>query len=215
MPALRRSQSPFGDATFDSVGALNVLEHVEEPEAFIADFGRVVKTRWQGRHLESEFFPGLGLRDYHPRCAASGINGETGKGLQAKRRQIMADPSSVHFDRMEPISRKPFQPDDDANRRNQQLRDKIFSWSKTTATCYASSALTAMSPNRSTLHSTSARGATSCSTPSSLPAENLKIKKHTNASETFLTEISNGSPIIIGKKQLAGDEHQSPRDDKG
>ena len=34
---------PFEDGQFDSVGALNVLEHVDEPEAFIADLVRVVK----------------------------------------------------------------------------------------------------------------------------------------------------------------------------
>ena len=34
--------------------------------------------------------------------------------LRAKRRQMAAEPESVRFDRMEPIRREPFQPDDDA-----------------------------------------------------------------------------------------------------
>src|SRR5881392_3132394 len=34
---------PFPDRHFASVGALNVLEHVEEPEAFIAELVRVIE----------------------------------------------------------------------------------------------------------------------------------------------------------------------------
>ena len=36
---------PFSDQYFASVGALNVLEHVEEPEAFIDELVRVVEIR--------------------------------------------------------------------------------------------------------------------------------------------------------------------------
>lgn len=105
---------PFCDATFDSVGALNVLEHVEEPEAFLAELVRVTKQGGKVVVSSPNFFRALGLRDYHPRMRGIGNKWRNWQRLRAKRRQMAADPESVRFDRMEPIRRKPFQPDDDA-----------------------------------------------------------------------------------------------------
>ena len=105
---------PFGDATFDSVGALNVLEHVEEPEAFIAELVRVTKQGGKVVISSPNFFRALGLRDYHPRMRGLGNKWRNWQRLRAKRRQMAADLEPVRFDRMKPIRCEPFQPDDDA-----------------------------------------------------------------------------------------------------
>ena len=105
---------PFDDATFDSVGALNVLEHVEEPEAFITELVRVVKPGGRIVLSSPNFFRAIGFRDYHPRMRGLGNKFRNWQRLRAKRRQMATDPGTVKFDRMEPIVREPFQPDDDA-----------------------------------------------------------------------------------------------------
>jgi SAM-dependent methyltransferase len=105
---------PYDDASFDSVGALNVLEHVEEPEAFLAELVRVVKPGGKVAVSSPNFFRALGLRDYHPRMRGLSNKWRNWQRLRAKRRQMASDPGSVRFDRMEPIRREPFRPDDDA-----------------------------------------------------------------------------------------------------
>ena len=105
---------PYGDATFDSVGALNVLEHVEEPEAFLEELVRVVKPSGKIVVSSPNFFRALGLHDYHPHMRGLGNKWRNWRRLLAKRRQMAKNHGSVRFDRMEPIRRKPFQPDDDA-----------------------------------------------------------------------------------------------------
>lgn len=105
---------PYPDRHFASVGALNVLEHVEQPEAFIAELVRV--TEPTGRVLISSpnFFRAVGWRDYHPTMRGLGNKWNNWRRLAAKRRQIRQAPDAVRFDRMTPIIREPFQPDDDA-----------------------------------------------------------------------------------------------------
>ena len=105
---------PFPDAHFASVGALNVLEHVDEPESFIKELVRV--TRIGGRIVLSSpnFFRVFGLRDYHPRMRGIANKWRNWRRLQAKRRQIREAPESVRFDKMTPIVKEPFSPDDDA-----------------------------------------------------------------------------------------------------
>ncbi len=105
---------PFDDATFDSVGALNVLEHVEEPEAFITEIVRVVRPGGKVVLSSPNFFRAIGFRDYHPSMRGLGNKFRNWRRLRAKRRLIATDPGAVRFDRMEPIVREPFQPDDDA-----------------------------------------------------------------------------------------------------
>ena len=105
---------PFPDAHFASVGALNVLEHVEEPEAFLRELVRV--TELDGRVVVSSpnFLRVLGFRDYHPKMRGLANKYTNLKRLLEKRRQMRTAPATVRFDRMAPIVREPFTPDDDA-----------------------------------------------------------------------------------------------------
>jgi SAM-dependent methyltransferase len=107
-------QLPFPDKHFASVGALNVLEHVEEPEFFISELVRVAEVRGRIVLSSPNFFRVLGFRDYHPRMRGLGNKWSNWKRLREKRRQIRAAPETVRFDRMEPIVKEPFTPDDDA-----------------------------------------------------------------------------------------------------
>jgi len=105
---------PFPDAHFASVGALNVLEHVEEPERFIPELVRV--TEPVGRLVISSpnFFRVFGFRDYHPKMRGVGNKWSNWRRLRQKRQQMKSNPAAVRFDRMTPIVKEPFTPDDDA-----------------------------------------------------------------------------------------------------
>jgi SAM-dependent methyltransferase len=105
---------PFPDAHFASTGALNVLEHVEEPESFLVELARV--TEPGGRLVVSSpnFFRVIGFRDYHPRMRGLASKWRNARRLMDKRRQMRTEPDAVRFDHMQPIVKEPFTPDDDA-----------------------------------------------------------------------------------------------------
>ena len=105
---------PFPDRHFASVGALNVLEHVDEPEAFITELVRVAEPGGRVVLSSPNFFRVLGFRDYHPRMRGLGAKWRNWRRLREKRRLIQARPAEVRFDRMTPIVKEPFTPDDDA-----------------------------------------------------------------------------------------------------
>lgn len=105
---------PFADCFFASVGALNVLEHVEEPEAFITEMTRVVEPGGRVLISSPNFFRALGFRDYHPRMRGIGNKWRNWRRVAEKRRQMREEPATVRFDRMTPIVKEPFSPDDDA-----------------------------------------------------------------------------------------------------
>lgn len=105
---------PFSDSFFETAGALNVLEHVEEPEAFINELVRVVRPEGRVVLSSPNFFRVIGFRDYHPRMRGLGNKWRNGRRLLEKRRQMRLDPMAVRFDRMTPIVKEPFTPDDDA-----------------------------------------------------------------------------------------------------
>jgi SAM-dependent methyltransferase len=105
---------PFPDGHFASAGALNVLEHVEEPEAFIAELARVVQPGGKVVLSSPNFFRVLGFRDYHPRMRGLASKWRNWLRLREKLRQMNTAPETVRFDRMPPIVRAVFQPDDDA-----------------------------------------------------------------------------------------------------
>ena len=105
---------PFPDGHFASAGAFNVLEHVEQPEAFISELVRVVVPGGKVLISSPNFFRVIGFKDYHPRMRGLANKWRNGLRLREKRRQMSAAPGQVRFDRMPPIVRTPFNPDDDA-----------------------------------------------------------------------------------------------------
>jgi SAM-dependent methyltransferase len=117
---------PFPDGHFASAGALNVLEHVDEPEAFIGELARVVAPGGKLVLSSPNFLRVLGFRDYHPRMRGVGNKWRNWCRLQAKRRQMVATPDAVRFDRMTPIVKEPFTPDDDAIVATNALEMRFF-----------------------------------------------------------------------------------------
>lgn len=117
---------PFPDQHFASVGALNVLEHVDEPEAFIAELVRVTSVGGKIVLSSPNFFRVFGFRDYHSRMRGIGNKWRNWKRLCEKRRQMREQPDAVRFDRMPPIVKEPFTPDDDAIVATNALEMKFF-----------------------------------------------------------------------------------------
>jgi len=117
---------PFTDNYFASAGALNVLEHVDEPEAFIRELARVVAPGGKVVLSSPNFFRVFGFRDYHPRMRGIGNKLRNWKRLREKRAQMRTSPDTVRFDRMQPIIKEPFTPDDDAIVATNALEMKFF-----------------------------------------------------------------------------------------
>jgi len=117
---------PFADRFFASAGALNVLEHVDEPEAFIRELVRVIEPGGRIVLSSPNFFRVLGFRDYHPKMRGIRSKWSNWKRLAQKRRQMKHDPQAVRFDRMTPIVKEPFTPDDDAIVATNPLEMKFF-----------------------------------------------------------------------------------------
>ena len=105
---------PFPDQHFASVGSLNVLEHVEEPERFISELERVAQIGGRIVLSSPNFRRVLGFRDYHPRMRGLANKWRNWLRLREKRRQIRSAPDQVRFDHMPAIVKEPFTPDDDA-----------------------------------------------------------------------------------------------------
>ena len=104
---------PFPDQHFDAVGSLNVLEHVNEPEAYLADLVRVAKPGGRVIVSSPNFLRVVGP-GYHPRMRGLARKWRNLQALLERRRRIRQAPGSVRFERMTPIVREPFRPDDDA-----------------------------------------------------------------------------------------------------
>lgn len=117
---------PFPDQHFASVGALNVLEHVDEPEGFVSELVRVVEVGGKVVLSSPNFFRVFGFRDYHPRMRGVGQKWRNWRRLREKRRLLTTDPARARFDRMTPIIKEPFTPDDDAVVATNPLEMKFF-----------------------------------------------------------------------------------------
>ena len=117
---------PYEDGFFASAGALNVLEHVEEPEAFIRELVRVVEPGGKIVLSSPNFFRVFGFRDYHQRMRGIGNKWRNWKRIREKRSQMRAAPDECRFDKMKPIVRDDFQPDDDAIVATNAVEMKFF-----------------------------------------------------------------------------------------
>ena len=117
---------PYPDATFDGAGALNVLEHVENPELFIRELARVVRPGGRVVLSSPNFWRVIGWRDYHPRMR--GLKNKWHNLLRVLEhgRHSRIAPEQVRFEAMPPIHREPFQPDDDAIIATNPLQMKFF-----------------------------------------------------------------------------------------
>ena len=104
---------PFGNLTFDSVGAFNVLEHVENPVPFLDEMARVLRPGGRLVVSSPNFRRMLGWRDYHPEMQGLAQKWRNAQKL-FHRRTAYARGEPVRFDTMKSISREPMQPDDDA-----------------------------------------------------------------------------------------------------
>lgn len=105
---------PFEARFFGAVGAFNVLEHVEQPEAFLKELVRVVRPGGKVVVSSPNFFRVLGFKDYHPKMRGVGNKWANFKRLMTKRKLMKGAFEHWRFDRMEPIVKEPFTPDDDA-----------------------------------------------------------------------------------------------------
>lgn len=104
---------PYPDAHFTAVGTLNVLEHVDEPEDFLAELVRVAEPAARLVVSSPNFLRVLGP-GYHPRMRGLARKLGNLRTLLARRRCLRTAPHAARFERMLPILRQPFQPDDDA-----------------------------------------------------------------------------------------------------
>jgi len=104
---------PFPDNHFACAGALNVLEHVEEPEAFLRELVRVAAVGGRVVVSSPNFLRVLGF-GYHPHMRGLANKWRNWKLIGEKRRQMRTRPDTVRFERMPPIVKSPFEPDDDA-----------------------------------------------------------------------------------------------------
>jgi len=104
---------PYPDQHFNVVGTLNVLEHVDEPEFFLGEMVRVLEPGGRIVVSSPNFLRILGP-GYHPRMRGLRQKWRNFRALQDRRRRIQSAPDTHRFERMQPIVRQPFQPDDDA-----------------------------------------------------------------------------------------------------
>lgn len=117
---------PYPDQHFASAGALNVLEHVDEPEAFIQEIVRVVEPGGKVVLSSPNFFRVFGFRDYHQKMRGVGNKLRNWKRLREKLAAMESNPEHACFDRMTPIVKEPFTPDDDAIVATNALEMKFF-----------------------------------------------------------------------------------------
>lgn len=117
---------PFADGALAGAGALNVLEHVEDPEGFLRELTRVVRPGGRVLISSPNFYRSIGFRDYHRQMRGVANKWSNWCRMREKRRAMRQRPESVRFDRMTPIFKEPFEPDDDAIVATNPLEIRFF-----------------------------------------------------------------------------------------
>ena len=117
---------PFPDNRFSGVGAFNVLEHVDEPESFLHELVRVLRPNGRLVVSSPNFLRVLGFKDYHPRMRGFRSKWKNARQLYQIAKQIRQEPDQVRFERMPPIVKEPFTPDDDAIVATNPLHMRFF-----------------------------------------------------------------------------------------
>jgi SAM-dependent methyltransferase len=105
---------PFPAATMDAVGAFNVLEHVEDPAGLLDEMTRVLRPGGRIVISSPNFLRVLGWRDYHPRMQGLRQKWRNAGALLRHLKIYRTNPDEIIFEKMAPIQREDFQPDDDA-----------------------------------------------------------------------------------------------------
>jgi 2-polyprenyl-3-methyl-5-hydroxy-6-metoxy-1,4-benzoquinol methylase len=105
---------PFPDQTFEAVGAFNVLEHVEEPVAFLDEMNRVLRSGGTMLISSPNFMRVIGYRDYHPHMQGVSRKLDNLQILRQHAREYARNPDRVLFEKLTPIIRDEPRPDDDA-----------------------------------------------------------------------------------------------------
>jgi SAM-dependent methyltransferase len=105
---------PFPDCAVDAVGAFNVLEHVEDPVGLLDEMTRVLRPSGRIVISSPNFLRVLGWRDYHPRMRGLAQKWRNARTLLRHLKSYRSKTREIIFEKMPPILRENFQPDDDA-----------------------------------------------------------------------------------------------------
>jgi SAM-dependent methyltransferase len=105
---------PYENNSFAAVGAFNVLEHTENPLAFLEEIWRVTKPGGRVVISSPNFWRFLGWQDYHPHMRGLSQKCSNLQRTISRTSFYAKNPEICLFDHLQPISRTPAQPDDDA-----------------------------------------------------------------------------------------------------
>jgi 2-polyprenyl-3-methyl-5-hydroxy-6-metoxy-1,4-benzoquinol methylase len=105
---------PYPQNSIDAVGAFNVLEHVENPVGLLDEMTRVLCPGGRIVISSPNFLRVMGWRDYHPRMRGLAQKWRNAQTVIRHLKSYRSSSSEIIFEKMPPIQRENFQPDDDA-----------------------------------------------------------------------------------------------------